>query len=212
MEGFHYRGGVLHVDELAVDRLLSAIGTPSYVYSARAIRRRYRRLHAAFAPLRAQLHYAVKASGNLHLLRLLRSEGAGMDVVSIGELERAWLAGTPMDEIVFAGVGKTDDRDPRGPRRTSQPDRRGRDMDGPGEPDGRGPVGLFNVESASELGRIAALASELGVTARACLRVNPDVDARTHEYTTTGKVENKFGIEVPEIERLFDEYRESSRP
>ena len=206
MEGFHYRDGVLHADEIPVERLVAELGTPTYVYSARAIRFRYRRLAAAFAPLGAELHYAVKASGNLHLLRLLRSEGAGMDVVSIGELERAWLAGAPMDEIVFAGVGKTDSEIRAAlDGRFSRIGEAAAWMDR-GDPARRGPVGLFNVESASELERIAVLAKELGVQARVCLRVNPDVDARTHEYTTTGKEENKFGIDRARSgpERLFD--------
>ena len=109
MEGFHYRRGELHVDEVPVSELARTAGTPTYVYSARSIRNRYRRIRDAFAPLDARLHYAVKASGNIHILRLLRHEGASMDVVSIGELERAWLAGTPTRDIVFAGVGKTEE-------------------------------------------------------------------------------------------------------
>ena len=98
----------MHADDIPLEAIAEAAGTPTYVYSATAIRAAYRRLHDAFAPLGAHLHYAVKASPNRNLLKLLRSLGAGMDVVSGGEMERAWLAGTPMSDIVFAGVGKTD--------------------------------------------------------------------------------------------------------
>jgi len=104
-EAFAYKDGVLHAGEIPVPEIADAVGTPTYVYSADAIRSNYRRIERAFAPLGARLHYAVKASSNLHLLRLLREQGAGMDVVSGGELERAWLAGAPMADIVFAGVG-----------------------------------------------------------------------------------------------------------
>ena len=104
----HWRDGLLTVDRVPVPVIADAVGTPTYVYSATAIRAAYDRLAKAFAPLGARFHYAVKASPNLHLCRLLRSLGAGMDVVSGGEMERAWLAGTPMADIVFAGVGKSD--------------------------------------------------------------------------------------------------------
>ena len=208
MQAFTWRDGVLHVDQIPLPEIAASAGTPTYVYSASAIRAGYRRLERAFAPLGARLHYAIKASPNLHLCRLLRGLGAGMDVVSGGEMERAWLAGTSMADIVFAGVGKTDTEiyaalDGRhslignAASRFDQPD-----------PRDRGPVGLFNVESESELEAISRIGQALGVRARACLRVNPDVDPHTHEYTTTGKVENKFGIDVDRIGPIFDRWRD----
>src|SRR5688572_439512 len=203
VRGFHWRDGTLHADGVPLPAIAEAAGTPTYVYSASSIRAGYERLAAAFAALRAELHYAVKASPNLHLCRLLRELGAGMDVVSGGELERAWLAGTPMADIVFAGVGKTDDE-----IRLALDGRFGvaRELAGRfGRPDpaGRGPVGLFNVESMSEAESIARVAAELGLKARGCVRVNPNIDPHTHEYTTTGKEENKFGIDADRIVGLF---------
>ena len=206
LDAFTYRDGELHAGEVPVSEIADTVGTPTFVYSADAIRSAYRRIERAFSPIGAHLHYAVKASSNLHILRLLREQGAGMDVVSGGEMERAWLAGTPMREIVFAGVGKTeaeqraaldgrwsplvDDAERLGGKKIAE----------------RGPVGLFNVESESELEVLARVAAELGVVAHSCIRVNPDVDARTHEYTTTGLEENKFGVartRVPEIYAAF---------
>ena len=206
IDGFDYQDGRLHVDGIPVDQIAEAVGTPTYVYSAAGIRDAYARMRRAFAPLRARLHYAVKASANLHLLRMLHGLGAGMDVVSGGELERAWLSGTPMKDIVFAGVGKTDAElrqaiDGRHSPLSAAAKRL--DIDAIAQ---RGPVGLFNVESASELERLAAIAEELGGVARACIRVNPDVDAYTHEYTTTGKEENKFGIDGDQVPALFASY------
>lgn len=207
MQAFTWRGGHLHVDEIPVSRIAAATGTPTYIYSARAIRAAYGRLAAAFAPLGAHLHYAVKASPNLHLCRLLRSLGAGMDVVSGGELERAWLSGTPMADIVFAGVGKSDAEilaalDGRhSPLSVAEAA-----VFGMPDPATRGQVGRFNVESESELERISALAADLGKKARFCLRVNPNVDPHTHEYTTTGKKENKFGIDADRILAVVEKF------
>jgi diaminopimelate decarboxylase len=209
MSGFEWRDGVLSADGVALPGIAEAVGTPSYVYSATAIRAAYRRLDALFRPIGAKLHYAVKASPNLHLCRLLRELGAGMDVVSGGELERAWLSGTPMSEIVFAGVGKTDDEIRSALDGRFSPMREAAGGFGATDPETRGPVGLFNVESESELAAIAALAAELGVVARACLRVNPDVDPHTHEYTTTGKEENKFGIDADRIPGIFDAWSDT---
>ena len=207
MNAFTWRDGHLHADEIPVSRLAAAAGTPTYIYSARAIRAAYERLASAFAPLGAHLHYAVKASPNLHLCRLLRSLGAGMDVVSGGELERAWLAGAPMAEIVFAGVGKSDAEILAAlDGRFSPLSAAHAAVFGQGDPARRGTVGRFNVESESELERIAALAGELGKTARFCLRVNPNVDPHTHEYTTTGKKENKFGIDADRILAVVERF------
>ena len=210
LDAFTYRDGALHAGEVPVSEIADAVGTPTFVYSADAIRSSYKRIERAFAPLGAHLHYAVKASSNLHLLSLLREQGAGMDVVSGGELERAWLAGTPMQDIVFAGVGKTEEEqraalDGRFSPLLNDAARLGRE-----DIENRGPVGLFNVESESELEVLATVAAELGVVARACLRVNPDVDARTHEYTTTGKEENKFGVAVARVPELFAAFRNES--
>jgi diaminopimelate decarboxylase len=207
MQAFTWRDGHLFADEVPVSRIAAAAGTPTYIYSARAIRAAHGRLAAAFAPLRAHLHYAVKASPNLHLCRLLRSLGAGMDVVSGGELERAWLSGTPMTEIVFAGVGKSDAEilaalDGRfSPLSAAEAA-----VFGLPDPALRGSVGRFNVESESELERISALAAELGKRASFCLRVNPNVDPHTHEYTTTGKKENKFGIDADRIVAVVEKF------
>lgn len=201
---FAWKDGQLHVDSIPLAEIAGAAGTPTYVYSATGIRAAFERLRAAFAELSPELHYAVKACPNVSICRLLHELGAGMDVVSGGEMERAWLAGTPMKDVVFAGVGKTEAE-----IRAALDGRHhllGPAVAGTIDPAERGPVGLFNVESESELATIARLAEELGVTARVCLRVNPNVDAETHEYTTTGKNENKFGIEKTEIASLFDQF------
>ncbi len=131
-----------------------------------------------------------------------------MDVVSGGELERAWLAGTPMADIVFAGVGKTESEQRAALDGSLSPLLNDAERLGGRDIAGRGQVGLFNVESESELERLAVVAAELGQVAQACIRVNPDVDARTHEYTTTGKEENKFGIAVARVPDLFEAFRE----
>ena len=208
LDAFTYRDGVLHAGEIPVSDIANAVGTPTFVYSADAIRSSYRRIERAFAPLGAHLHYAVKASSNLHLLRLLREQGAGMDVVSGGELERAWLAGTPMQEIVFAGVGKTEAEQRAALDGRWSPLADDAERLGGTNIETRGPVGLFNVESESELEVLARVAAELGVVARACLRVNPDVDARTHEYTTTGLEENKFGVAWKRVPEIFAAFRD----
>ncbi len=206
LDGFSYRHGRLLAEEVPVERIADQVGTPVYVYSRLAIRRAYGRMQRAFSPLEARLHYAVKASPNLHLCRLVRELGAGMDVVSGGELERAWLAGSPMSDIVFAGVGKTEDEVRSALDGRFSPVAGVEERFGRGAAGARGPVGLFNVESESELERIAEISSRLGVRARACIRVNPDVDAKTFEYTTTGLEENKFGIYADRVPALFDAY------
>ncbi|MFZ5787322.1 MAG: diaminopimelate decarboxylase [Acidobacteriota bacterium] len=206
MNAFEWRDGRLHADDVPVEAIADAVGTPTYVYSATAIRASFHRLRAAFAPLGAELRYAVKASPNLHLCRLLRTLGAGMDVVSGGELERAWLAGAPMAEVVFAGVGKSEAEVRAALDGRHSPLASSAGRFGAADPAGRGPVGLFNVESESELGRLSRVGAELDVTARFCLRVNPNVDPHTHEYTTTGKEENKFGIDADRVVDMVERW------
>ena len=158
-----------------LDHIARDIGTPCYVYDAERIRENYRAISGAFAsdtPL--MICFAVKANGNLSVLRMLRELGAGFDVVSAGEMQRALRAGAAPETIVFAGVGKTD-------AELTAALRAG--------------IGWINVESAQELGVLSDLASHLGRKQRVALRINPGVDAHTHSYMTTGKASNKFGIE-----------------
>jgi diaminopimelate decarboxylase len=206
IQGFEYKGGILHAGTIPVSAIADAVGTPTYIYSADGIRASYRRLEKAFSALRAQPHYAVKACSSLQICRLLHELGASMDVVSGGELERAWLAGASMSEITFAGVGKTSDEvraalDGRFSPMLGKAERFGRS-----DLESRGPVGMFNIESVSELERLQKIAGELGIVARACIRVNPNVDPHTHEYTTTGKDKNKFGIDAHLVPGVFRDF------
>ncbi len=209
MDGFHWRGGTLYAEEVAIEEIVTAVGTPTYVYSTGLICSAWERLQGAFAAIEPRVHFAVKACPNLHVCRAIRDLGAGMDVVSGGELERAWLAGTPMSEVVFAGVGKSDAEVRAaldGRHSLLAPDFQHLAT---GSADERGPVGLFNIESQSELDRLTEIAAEVGQSARACVRINPDVDPKTHQFIATGRQENKFGIDVGEVLELFDSHAKS---
>lgn len=187
MPTFERHEGELWAERVAVDEIVARVGSPVFIYSSSMLRERTRVVRAAFGPLGAEVRYAVKANANLGVLRLLLGEGCGMDVVSAGELHRARAAGCPGPKICFAGVSKSESelRSALG---------LGTDHD---------PVGLINVESASELALLDRVAREGGVRARALLRVNPDIDAVTHRYTTTGRHDSKFGIEAEEAVSLF---------
>ena len=173
MDEFHYEAGVLCCEDVPLSEVAEGAGTPVYVYSYAALERAYRELDEAFSGLNHLVCYAVKANGNLAVLRALASFGAGADIVSVGELYRAMRAGFDPKKVVFAGVGKTE-------REL---------MAGLGER-----ILLFNVESASELEHLDRLASRHGKRARIALRVNPDVDAGTHDHVATGRAFDKFGI------------------
>ena len=176
--GFPRRDGWLHADEVPLSALAERFGTPAYVYSATAIRAQYARLHDALAGVPHRLHYSVKANGNLALLALLRELGAGVDIVSGGELFRAQHAGFTGTDIVFSGVGKTVDE-----LRAAV----------------RARVKLINVESEAELRLLDEVAREEQVRAPVALRVNPEVEVETpHHYTRTGERGNKFGIPYDE--------------
>ncbi|MBL6079490.1 diaminopimelate decarboxylase [Belnapia sp. T18] len=174
----------LTVEEVPLARIAAAAGTPTWVYSAGALRRRARALQAALAGagLRASVHYAVKANGNLAVLRVLAAEGFGADVVSEGELRLARAAGIPASAIVFSGVGKTE----RELRLALAED-----------------IVQINIESAEEAAMLSAVAASLGRVARVGLRVNPDVDAQTHAKITTGRSENKFGVAFEDAPALY---------
>jgi diaminopimelate decarboxylase len=179
----HAMDGLL-VDDVPLNRIADAVGTPTWVYSASAMRRRYRSLAAVLADagLDAHIHYAMKANDRLAVLRLFGTQGAGADVVSEGELRRAREAGIPADRIVFSGVGKS----ARELRLALAED-----------------VAQINVESAEELDMLAALAAGMGCTARIALRVNPDVDAGTHAKISTGRAQDKFGIPYADAIALY---------
>ncbi|TGR23383.1 MULTISPECIES: diaminopimelate decarboxylase [unclassified Mesorhizobium] len=173
MNHFDYRDGVLHAEDVAIPDIAAQVGTPFYCYSTATLTRHYRVFVKAFAGLDALVCYAMKANSNQAVLRTLAKLGAGADVVSEGELRRALAAGVPASKILFSGVGKT-----------------AREMDFALEAS----ILCFNVESEPELELLSARASALGKVAPVSLRINPDVDARTHKKISTGKAENKFGI------------------
>lgn len=203
MDHFGYQNGRLTCEGLDLGTLAGGAGvkTPVYVYSAATLREHYTRLAEAFAPLDPLICFSVKSCSNLTVLRTLAALGAGMDVVSGGELCRARLAGVAPEKIVYAGVGKTDEEIISALGRPAD--------DEPALPDGHGnrePIGLFNVESEQEFQTIATLARTLGVKARAALRVNPDVDPLTHKYTTTGTAETKFGVDILRAKSFFKAY------
>ncbi|MDH3498247.1 MAG: diaminopimelate decarboxylase [Gemmatimonadota bacterium] len=176
------------MDDARLATIAAAVGTPAYVYDADAIRARYRELTAAFAGrIPAHIHYSVKANSNLAILRLLRSLGAGADIVSGGELTRALAAGFPPRALVFSGVGKT-------AAELEQALAAG--------------VGLINVESGAEADLVACLAERAGGRARLGIRVNPDVTTETHRYTQTGVRGMKFGVPLDEAAPLARRLRD----
>lgn len=199
MDHFAYTNGRLRCENLDLIEVASRFGTPTYVYSRATLTMHYRRLADAFAPLKPLICYSVKSCPNINILRELVALGSGMDVVSGGELHRARLAGCSPEKIVYAGVGKTSEEiaDALG-----EPDD---EVRGPNAPAAE-PIGLFNVESEQELLNIAHIAAALNRPTRAALRVNPDVDAKTHKYTTTGTAENKFGVDLRRAREFFRKY------
>lgn len=175
MDHFLYRDGALHAEDVPVAEIAAAVGTPFYVYSTATLLRHFHLFDAALDGTDHLVCYAMKAASNQAILKTLAQAGAGMDVVSGGEYRRARAAGVPGDRIVFSGVGKTGEE-----IRTAL----------------AGGVRQFNVESEPEMERISEIAQSLGMVAPVTLRVNPDVDAKTHAKIATGKSENKFGIPV----------------
>lgn len=175
---FGYRHGELCAEEVALAQIAAKIGTPFYCYSSAAVERRYKQFAAAFADVPATIHYALKANSNLAIVRTLARLGAGADVVSEGELRRALAAGVPAERIIFSGVGKT------------QAEMALALQHG---------IHQINVESEAELAALSAVANRLGKAAAFAIRVNPDVDPRTHAKIATGKSENKFGIDLTRV-------------
>ncbi|MBP8262418.1 MAG: diaminopimelate decarboxylase [Pseudomonas sp.] len=182
MQAFHNRDGQLFAEGVALSAIAERFGTPTYVYSRAHIEAQYRAYADALAGMPHLVCFAVKANSNLGVLNVLARLGAGFDIVSRGELERVLAAGGEPGKIVFSGVGKTRDD----MRRALE-------------------VGVhcFNIESVDELERLQLVAAELGKTASISLRVNPDVDAGTHPYISTGLKENKFGIDIEQAPAVY---------
>lgn len=183
MNHFEYRDGVLHAEDLPLTAIAEAVGTPVYVYS-RATLERHAQVFAQALSILPKVHiaFAIKANPNLAVLRVMQREGFGADVVSGGELARALAAGMPAADIVFSGVGKQHHEM----------------IDGL-----VAGIGQFNLESEEEGFELAAIAAARGLTAACALRVNPDVDARTHAKISTGKAENKFGVPIDRAAAIY---------
>lgn len=184
MHHFQYKSGLLHAEDVSLARIADEVGTPFYCYSTATLVRHYEVLSKAFKGQNALICFAVKANSNQAVLKTMARLGAGMDVVSEGELRRARAAGVPASKIIFAGVGKT-----RGEMAYALEE---------------GILG-FNVESEPELKALSEVATAMGRTASIAIRVNPDVDAKTHAKISTGKAENKFGVPYADARRLYAE-------
>ncbi|WP_306155547.1 diaminopimelate decarboxylase [Roseovarius sp. MMSF_3281] len=184
MDHFIYRDGQLHAEDVPVAEIAAQVGTPFYCYSTATLTRHFRLFDEALEGVDHLVCYAVKAASNVAILRTLAEMGAGMDVVSGGEYARAKAAGVPGERIVFSGVGKTREEIAQVLA---------------------GGVRQFNVESEPEMAAISAVATEMGVVAPITVRVNPDVDAKTHAKIATGKSENKFGIPITRAREVYAE-------
>lgn len=182
MDHFEYRNGQLHAENVAIADIARAHGTPCYVYSRATLERHWHAFNDAFGAQPHLVCYAVKANSNIAILNLFARLGSGFDIVSAGELERVLRAGGDPGKVVFSGVGKK-----------AAEIRKALEVG----------IRCFNVESEAELDRINAVAGDMGKIAPISLRVNPDVDAQTHPYISTGLKENKFGVEISRAEEIY---------
>src|SRR5438552_1061813 len=186
MDFFNYKNGELYCEDVPAEKIARDVGTPAYVYSKATLLHHYRQVAEAFKPVNATICYSIKSCGNVNLCRVLAAEGCGFDVTSGGELFRALAAGGDPRKMIYAGVGKTDVEIIEALK-----------------------VGIaaFNIESEEEIENIDRVAGSIGKSAIGALRINPDVDARTHVKTTTGRKGNKFGVDIDRAERVFEQYR-----
>nr|WP_286173835.1 diaminopimelate decarboxylase [Rhodobacter sp. NTK016B] len=182
VDHFLYKDGQLHAEDVPMSDIAASVGTPFYCYSAATLSRHFLLFKEALEPMPSLVCYAVKANSNVAVLKLLGDLGAGMDVVSIGEYLRAKAAGVPGERIVFSGVGKT----PAEMRMALE-----------------GGIRQFNVESEPELEALSRVAAAMGAEAPITLRVNPDVDAKTHEKISTGRKEDKFGVPISRAREIY---------
>lgn len=186
MDYFNYKNGELYCEDVPAEKIARDVGTAVYVYSKKTLLHHYRQVASAFAELKPTVCYSIKSSGNINLCKVLADEGCGFDVTSGGELFRAMAAGGKPKDIIYAGVGKTDDEI--------------REAINVG-------IAAFNIESEAEIENIDRIAGEMGKKAIGAVRINPDVDPKTHAKTNTGKKETKFGVDIERAERVFETYR-----
>lgn len=189
MHHFEFKDSVLHAENISIPELANEYGTPLYVYSAATLRRHFEAFDSAFTGLEHMTCYSVKANSNLSVLRLLAEMGAGMDIVSGGELFRALKAGVPAGRIVYSGVGK-----------------KAYEIAEALKAD----ILMFNVESVAELHRINEVAESMNKTARISFRINPNVDPKTHPYISTGMKKNKFGLDMETAKEAYKTAKELS--
>ncbi len=185
MDYFSYKKGKLFAEGVDVERIAVEVGTPVYIYSKATFKEHLEKIRKAYSEIDTTVCYSVKACGNINILRFMAEAGSSFDIVSGGELYRVLQAGGEASKIVYAGVGKTDKEITEG-----------LDAD----------IAYFNIESESELENLIRLAKQKNKNPRAALRVNPDVDPKTHRYTTTGKKETKFGVDIERAQKLFSDY------
>ena len=188
MDNFNYKNGCLQAEGVNVADIAAKVGTPVYIYSKATFLDHLQKIQTAYSQLDTTICYSVKACGNINILKFLAQAGAGFDIVSGGELFRAQQSNVDMSKIVYAGVGKTDSEII--------------DALNAG-------IGYFNIESEAEMENLISLAKRTGKKTKAALRVNPDVDPKTHKYITTGKKESKFGVDIERAQKVFADYADN---
>ena len=189
MDHFNYKQGKLFAEQVPVDKIAEKVGTPAYIYSKATFLEHLRKIQDAYKAIDTTVCYSIKACGNINILKFMAKAGYGFDIVSGGELYRTLQAGADPAKIVYAGVGKTDKEIVEA-------------LDAG--------IAYFNIESEAELENLIYLAKQKGKTPKAALRVNPDVDPKTHTYTTTGVKETKFGVDIERAEKVFDQFGKNS--
>jgi diaminopimelate decarboxylase len=185
MDYFNYKKGKLFAEDVDVHTIADSVGTPVYIYSKATFLNHLQKVQKAYSQIDTTICYSVKACANINILRFLADAGGGFDIVSGGELYRAQAAGADTSKIVYAGVGKTDKEIIEALNAQ---------------------IGYFNIESEAELENLIKIAKENGKNPKAALRVNPDVDPKTHTYTATGKKETKFGVDIERAHKVFTTY------
>jgi diaminopimelate decarboxylase len=185
MDYFNYKNGTLFAEDVSVEKIAGQVGTPVYIYSKATFKDHLRKIQQSYSQLDTTICYSVKACGNINILRFMAEAGSGFDIVSGGELYRVLQAGGDPSQTVFAGVGKTDTEIIEA-------------LDAG--------IGYFNIESEAELENLIQLAIQRGKQTKVALRVNPDVDYKTHAFLTTGKKETKFGVDIERAVKVFADY------